>query len=154
MVEGRYVMTTQDMGDLKKIWRQVFIEEYGWPPEMLDLDEEKLLLHAVVYEGEKKQPVAAGTIEYGEDAFLISNVAVVAEKRNRLYGDFVLRMLVNKAVVSGGMPVRAEVTREAEKLFETVGFTACGVRYEKNGITLCPYELPLSNVKSCCSCTT
>ena len=153
MVEGKYITAMEDMSGLREIWQKVLLEECGWTSQMLDLDEEKLKLHAIAFEGTEKRPVAAGTIEYGEDAFFISNIAVLKEKRRTGYGDFIVRMLVNKAVITGGMPVRAEVTKEAEPLFQEVGFQADGVTYEKNGIVFCPYQLQQSQIKSCCDCS-
>lgn len=153
MVEGKYITAMEDMSRLQMIWQKTLLEECGWTAQMLDLDEEKLKLHAIAFEGADKHPVAAGTIEYGEEAFLISNIAVLKEKRRAGYGDFILRMLVNKAVIAGGMPVRAEVTEEAKPLFEEVGFQADGVEYKKNGIAFYPYQLLQSQIKSCCDCS-
>lgn len=152
MVEGKYITAMEDMSRLQMIWQKTLLTECGWTEQMLDLDEAKLKLHAIAFEGVEKQPVAAGTIEYGEEAFLISNIAVLGDKRRAGYGDFILRMLVNKAVIAGGMPVRAEVTEDARPLFEEVGFQVSGVKYEKNGIVFYPYQLLQSQIKSCCGC--
>jgi N-acetylglutamate synthase-like GNAT family acetyltransferase len=150
VVEGKYMTAMEDCSQAMKIWQQVLLKELGFEQEQLELDEEKLLLHAVAYEN--KIPVAAGTIEYGDSAFLIRNIAVLPDKRRQSYGDFVLRMLVNKAVLAGGMPLRAEVTTNAGPLFEEVGFSKCGTEYEKNDITFCPYELALEAIHHCCEC--
>ena len=74
------------------------------------------------------------------------------EFRRKKYGDFIVRLLIDKAMMSGAQMINADVLQEAVPLFETVGFTASGALYEKDGKQWLPMQLQAESIHKCCNC--
>ena len=86
-------------------------------------------MYALAYEGDA--PVATGGIAFDGESYRIQEVAVLPEFRRKKYGDFIVRLLIDKAMMSGAQTIEADVLQGAEALFQEVGFTETGIWYER-----------------------
>lgn len=105
-------------------------------------------MYALVYEGETA--VATGGISYDGESCQMKEVAVLPAFRGKKYGDFIVRLLIDKAMMSGAQMIDADVLQEVVQIFETVGFQAAGELYEKDGKRWFPMQLQTKNVHKCC----
>ena len=77
-------------------------------------------MYALAYEGDT--PVATGEITFDGESYRIQEVAVLPEFRRKKYGDFIVRLLIDKAMLSGAQTIEADVLQGTEVLFQEVGF--------------------------------
>lgn len=77
--------------------------------------------------------MATGGITFDGESYRIQEVAVLPEFRRKKYGDFIVRLLIDKAMLSGAQTIEADVLQGAEVLFQEVGFAEAGTWYEKEG---------------------
>lgn len=132
MIKGVYLNGEDDLTDAFLIREKVFIEEQGVPKE-LELDElDTYAIHAVAYDGEKA--VATGRIVYDGDTYKIGRVAVLKEERGKQYGDFIVRMLLDKAFLHGADEVVLGAQLQAVKFYEKIGFEQYGEIFDDAGI--------------------
>lgn len=133
MIQGKILSYGDDLTDIFNIRRKVFIEEKGIPEEKVFDQLDKEAMHVLVYENisncsdkrtvdKKKTPVAAGRIRYEDNVCKIDNVAVLKEYRNNQYGDFTVRMLLNKAFTAGIKDVQLLTTEDVTDFFRKIGF--------------------------------
>lgn len=83
----------------------------------------------LAYEGDT--PVATGEITFDGESYRIQEVAVLPEFRRKKYGDFIVRLLIDKAMLSGAQTIEADVLQGTEVLFQEVGFAEAGAGMKK-----------------------
>lgn len=96
--------------------------------------------------------MATGGITFDGESYRIQEVAVLPEFRRKKYGDFIVRLLIDKAMLSGAQTIEADVLQGAEVLFQEVGFAEAGTWYEKEGRQWQPMQLQAGNIHKCCNC--
>lgn len=139
MIKGVYLNGEEDLTDAFSIRRKVFIEEQKVPEE-IEMDElDAYAIHAVAYDGDKA--VATGRIIYDGDTYKIGRIAVLKEERGKQYGDFIVRMLVDKAFLHGAKEVLLGAQLPAVGFYEKIGFKPCGEEFEEAGIPHIPMKL-------------
>jgi predicted GNAT family N-acyltransferase len=153
MLEGRYLFFGDDLTDARRIRYEVFEKEQKVPHEIEfdNLDDEAI--HVVVYEDQK--PVGTGRLLFDGENYKIGRIAVIKEERGKKYGDFVVRMLIDKAFLMGAKRVYANVQLHSEKFYETIGFTRennniffeAGIEHVKMSITQKELCKPCKNMK-------
>ncbi len=123
LVQGKLLSIENDLSDVYYIRREVFINEMKLPESIVFDDQDEMAMNVIVYEevGSKKA-VATGRICFDGEACEISHVAVLKEFRRKKYGDFAVRMLINKAFTSGFHEVKSIVNSTSIKFFENIGF--------------------------------
>lgn len=148
MVFGRFVSGTGDLAQVKEIRQKVFIQELGIEEsgEMPD----EFCMYAVVYDGDC--PAGTGCISYDGDRFTIAGIAVLQEYRGQKYGDFLIRLLIDKAIMSNAREIYLDALAGTEKFFEITGFEKCGERYENRGKVWIPMLLHTDRIHKCCGC--
>ena len=124
---------TRQVADIRS---RVLEEECGLK---IEAEPEAFCMYALAYEGDT--PVATGGITFDGESYRIQEVAVLPEFRRKKYGDFIVRLLIDKAMLSG-----------AEVLFQGVGFAEAGAWYEKEGRQWQPMQLQAGNIHKCCNC--
>lgn len=146
MIQGKILTSGDNLEEAFEIRKKVFIEELGIPKEIqfdqLDME----AMHVLVYEEPskandlkidkiniEKKAVATGRIVYDGEECQISNVAVLTEYRNRKYGDFTVRMLLNKAFTAGVTNVTVNASQEVTKFFEKIGFRLIENEFKSTG---------------------
>ena len=97
MVEGKFFSGQDDLREIYQIRREVFTEELG---ELEEQDaNDAISMHALAYTEGK--PVATGRIRFDGWEFVIDKVAVRKEFRGMKYGDFIVRLLIDRAMMAG-----------------------------------------------------
>lgn len=143
-IQGKFKEFNDDLSDIYEIRRKVFIEEQG-VPEKEEYDEyDKSAIFCVIYEPNKNsqnneeenlKSVATGRLVLLEDGrYKIGRIAVLREYRGKQYGDMVVKMLVNKAFLSGASEVYVGAQIRAKGFYQTIGFEEYGVPYMESGI--------------------
>lgn len=150
MIRGKYLSGDDDLSEVYQLREAVFQRELGFPKELERDGYDKLAIHAVACEGEVT--VATGRILYDGEIYRISRVAVRADYRGSGYGDFVVRMLINKAMLSGAQEIYVSTLEAGRGMFEKIGFEVCGEAYENGGLVYLPMWIRLDNLHKCCDC--
>lgn len=179
MIEGKYLSGQEDLSEVYELRREVLQQELGLEEE-LDLDgQDEWAVHAVACQGETA--VAEGRILFDGEHYSISHVAVRRELRRQGYGDFVVRLLINRAMLAGAQELYAQVllpgtseeagndlrsgAPEAEEmvsgvdgeeqawriLLGKIGFVPCGSPRESGGHYRLPMCLKKENLHKCCN---
>lgn len=132
MIEGKYLSYGDDLDEVFKIRKEVFQVEQQVSEEIERdaLDQEAI--HVLVYSG--KKAVATGRILYDGNEYKIGRIAVLKEERGKEYGDFVVRLLVDKAFVSGAKEVLLGAQKQVIGFYEKIGFEVYGEPYMDAGI--------------------
>lgn len=136
-ITGKYILgALGGLEDILKIRRKVFIEEQGIPEEIeLDGQDDKAIFALAYEEGEDfKTPVASGRLLFLGDEFKIGRVCTLKQYRKKGYGDFVVRMLIDKAFTMGAKEVVVDAQLPAVDFYKTIGFTEIGEQFEEAGI--------------------
>lgn len=135
---------TRQVADIRS---RVLEEECGLK---IEEEPEAFCMYALAYEGDT--PVATGEITFDGESYRIQEVAVLPEFRRKKYGDFIVRLLIDKAMLSGAQTIEADVLQGTEVLFQEVGFAEAGTWYEKEGRQWQPMQLQAGNIHKCCNC--
>lgn len=150
MIKGVYLNGEEDLTDAFQIRRKVFIEEQK-VPERIEMDDmDAYAIHAVAYVSEKA--VATGRIIYDGETYKIGRIAVLKEERGKQYGDFIVRMLLDKAFLHGAKEVVLGAQLSAVGFYEKLGFRSFGEGYEEAGISHIPMKIRKEDVCSKCHC--
>ncbi len=150
MIEGKYLSGNDDLSQIYELREAVFQKELGFRKELERDGYDSLAIHAIAYENQV--PVATGRILFDGEIYRISRVAVGSEYRGKGYGDFIVRMLVNKALLSGAKEIYTSTLLTGQKMFQAIGFEVCGEAYENGGLTYLPMWLKQENLHKCCNC--
>lgn len=122
MIEGKLLYSDDELSEVYQIQKTVF----GNSIHNIEPDDENLFtIHAIVYEsGEEKKAVAAGSLNYNGEVCRLDRVAVLKENRGNYYGDFIVKILLNKAFMSEIKKVDITVEPNNIGFFKKIGFQA------------------------------
>lgn len=120
MIQGKFFSGNDDLTEIRKIRKAVFCEELGIEEEMEEDGQDALCMHVLAYDN--GVPVAVGRIFYDGWEFIISKVAVLKAHRHKMYGDFIVRMLIDKAMMSGAIEIKLESPESCTAFFKSIGF--------------------------------
>jgi N-acetylglutamate synthase-like GNAT family acetyltransferase len=149
MVRGKYMEGQAEVAEVEAVRRSVFVEEYGFCPEPME-EADAFRIHAVAYDDEAVAGV--GSISFDGERFEITHVAVLPAYRGKQYGDFIVRMLVNKAILANASEIYTSTTEQTCPFFETIGFEKRGQKGEYGGMSFYEMCLPSGKLKTCCGC--
>lgn len=132
LIQGKYLYLGNDLSEVYHIRSEVFCKEIGIKEE----DEKDSLdmqsVHVLIFSCDNTlKPVATGRISFDGNTYLITKVCVLKEERNKYYGDFAVRMLANKAFLSGAKDVIVETYIQNIEFYEKIGFAINGNSYVK-----------------------
>ncbi len=136
-ITGKYILgALGELDDIYAIRNKVFCEEQGIPFEVEHDDRDKEAIFALAFEeGEDfKKPVATGRLLFLEDSFKIGKIATLKEYRKMGYGDFVVRMLIDKAFTMGAKEIFVDAQLTAVDFYKTIGFRTVGDVFEEAGL--------------------
>ncbi len=146
MIYGRFAKEKQDLERAEAICRQVR-EELG----LADVgDDGEFILTALVFDGD--QPVGAGQVLFDGPCPEIAQVAVLPAYRGTGYGEFLVRMLVEKAASANAREVTLAARGGTEDFFARIGFAPEGEPYERGGARWQPMRLPGADHRICEGC--
>lgn len=151
MICGRYYLGLDHMEEIQPIRREVFGKELGYP-EDINFDEiDETAVHAVAYKDiDRTIPVATGRLhKVGED-YKIGRIAVKKEERGQGFGDFIVRMLVDKGLFMGANRVIVGAQPHAIRFYEKIGFKPTGETYMEAGIMHTVMEIKQNSICKAC----
>ena len=98
-------------------------------------DEDCEAIFALAFEeGEDfKKPVSTGRLLFLGEEFRIDQVVTLDEYRNKGYGDFVVRMLIDKAFTMGAKEIFVDSDLSLTEFFGKIGFRKVGDAFILNG---------------------
>lgn len=157
MIRGKLLSYGDDLKEVYGIRKEVFVKELGLSKEEEFDFEDSSAVHVVVYDEklihqkEQLTPVATGRITYDGEVCEIAHISVLKEYRNQEYGDFALRMLINRAMISGIEEIVLYSPKNIVAFFERVGFIRL-IRDEHQNIEPIKMVLNLKNISTMCHC--
>jgi Predicted acyltransferase len=148
LVEGKFLSYNDDLTDAFEIRKQVFQLEQGVKEEEEFDDLDKEAVHVVIYIQQKA--VATGRLLFDGDTFRIGRVAVLQEERGKQYGDFVVRMLMDRAFNSGAKEIFISAQIQTKGFYEKIGFQQDGEEFIEAGIRHIPMKIEQNHVCKGC----
>ncbi len=136
-ITGKYILGgLGDLSDIISIRDKVFIDEQGVSPELEHDGKDVEAIFALAFEeGEDfKKPVSTGRLLFLGDEFKIGRIATLKEYRGKGYGDFVVRMLIDKAFTMGAKEIFVDAQLHAVDFYKKIGFRPVGDVFEEAGI--------------------
>lgn len=135
MIQGKLLYSSDDLSEVFRIRKIVFVDEQGISEELERDDKDDQAIHAIVYCTEDSRiPVATGRIVYDGEVCKIGRIAVLKEYRNQGYGDFVVRLLVNKALTAGISSVVLHAQYHTVDFYKKIGFITEGESFYEAGV--------------------
>lgn len=118
MIEGKYLLFSDDFTDIFAVRKQC--EEYkGSSFVKDDLDDEAV--HVIAYED--GIPIGTGRLLMHSNSFEVDKICVIPQKRNQKIGDFIMRLLIEKANTFSARSIYCILTNPScESFFELFGF--------------------------------
>lgn len=151
LIQGKILSYGNDLSEVFDIRRKVFIEEQHIPDE-IEFDElDAEAMHVIVYEESgSKKAVATGRIIYDGEYCRIGRIAVLKEYRGKKYGDFTVRMLLNKAFTADIHEVTIDAQVKAIEFYHKIGFQDVGIDFMEAGIPHRKMIIRDTDVITCC----
>ena len=148
MVEGKFISGQEDLSEILRIREEVFGKEQA-VQNRTDMPDDKCM-HVIGYD--QGRPAAAGSIYYDGWECVIHSVAVREGCRGQGLGDFVVRMLIDRAFMANVLEMSVEVPVQLKGFFEKIGFH----QEENNGDpgkgTYIKMKLGKTELHKCCDC--
>jgi predicted GNAT family N-acyltransferase len=163
MIQGKILTYGDDLSEAFEIRSNVFVKEQGITEEEEYDDFDLEAIHVIVYEdvphqpngmintgGSYKKAVATGRIVYDGMSCNIGHVAVLKEFRGKKYGDFTVRMLLNKAFMAGIKEVTLITKSSDEDFFGKIGFQCSGNRFMESGEEFSHMNIHINDIQTKC----
>lgn len=153
MICGRYYLGLDHMNEIAPIRLEVFGAEQGIKEDIIFDETDEVAIHAIVYKDINRTiPVGAGRLyktDNGEE-YKIGRIAVKKEERGQGFGDFIVRMLVDKALMMGADRVLIGSQPHAVAFYEKIGFRPTGEKYVEAGIEHTVMEIRQNTICKAC----
>lgn len=153
MICGRYYLGLDHMEEIAPIRREVFGTEQGITDDILFDDDDETAIQAVVYkDSNRTEPVGVGRlIKLSTDGdYKIGRIAVKKSERGQGYGDFIVRMLVDKGLMMGANRVLVGSQPHAVGFYQKIGFRPIGESYVEAGMEHTVMEIKQSTICKAC----
>ena len=153
MICGRYYLGLDHMEEITPIRIEVFGAEQGWSDDILFDETDETAVQAVVYKDiDRTIPVGVGRLHKLADSedYKIGRIAVKKEERGQGYGDFIVRMLVDKGLLMGADRVLVGAQPHAIAFYEKIGFRPIGETYVEAGIVHTVMEIRQNTICKAC----
>ena len=151
MIRGRYIAGDGVIADALAIRKEVFQEEQHVPDELEFDGKDEYAMHIVVYD-DADRPVATGRMLAEPGQMLIGRIAVRRSERGKGYGDFTVRMMLDKAFACGAEKVVVHAQAHAAGFYEKLGFHISGEEMMEAGIRHLPMEITEPAFRNSCAC--
>ena len=122
MIQGKWITNSDDFATAHSILNHVFKQELLNNNNFLREDFDSMANHLMVLDVSKGEYVGYGRIIYDLENFIIDNVCVLEEYRHKKYGDFIVRVLVDKAILCNASDIFCSVPSYLTKFLEPIGF--------------------------------
>ena len=148
MVKGKFLSGNDDLSNVFAIRQKVFCEEQNIPVALERDSLDQGAIHVLIQS--HGLDVATGRLLVRENRYSIGRVAVLKEARGKYYGDFVVRMLLDKAFCLGATEVMISAQSNTVNFYKRIGFEECGQETLICGIPHIPMKIKHSNLCSMC----
>lgn len=132
MIEGKYHYFKDDLTKILEISNKVFHRNQTSHIDLSKMGSEQEIIYAVAYAN--SLPVATARLHCDKQIYNIDEIAVLVEERRKGYGDFIVRMLVDKAFTLGGEEVIIWSPSNIIEFFKKIGFKPYEDKFEQDGI--------------------
>lgn len=152
MICGRYYLGLDHMEEIAPMRREVFGTELGFPEDILFDEADETAIHVIAYKDINRTiPVASGRLyKMEEEDYKIGRIVVVKEERGQGFGDFIVRMLVDKALMMGADRVIVGSQPHAVRFYEKIGFRRTGETYVEAGVEHTLLEIRQNTICKAC----
>lgn len=121
MIRGRYLTSRDDRAEVFAVRNQVFVCEQGFSAEIEVDAHDDMAVYALAYL-EDGAPVATGRLYIDADRFYIGRVCALSRVRGQGFGDFIMRMLLARAMDLGAPAVHITAQLPVIDFYERYGF--------------------------------
>ena len=137
-IQGKYLVGgIDDIRECLAIRKEVFGGEQNFLSASTENVEDKEAIFVLGYETNaqgEEIAVATGRLIILEERFKIGRIAVKKECRGKHYGEFIVRMLIEKAFSMGAKEVIVGAQAHAISFYERIGFIKQAEEYYEDGI--------------------
>jgi predicted GNAT family N-acyltransferase len=152
MIHGELLSDKNDLTEVFKIRKIVFVDELGIPEEKEFDEYDKIAVHGIVYNGSSNiETIATGRLIYDGETAKLDKIAVRREFRGCSYGDFLVKMLLNKAFLMGIKEVTLISELSVEGFFREIGFKRNGDSYFESNKEYCRMLIHNQDINRLCS---
>jgi predicted GNAT family N-acyltransferase len=135
MIQGKYLLYNDDLTEVFQIRRNVFVIEKGLQEDRVFNEADIMAIHAAVYDSKLlMKAVATGRLLYDGTICRIDQLAVLKEYRGQYYGDFIVRMLLDRAFRADIKEVILDTEEACTEFFRKIGFHTTGESSDEDGI--------------------
>ncbi len=136
VIRGVYLTSKDDSTSVIAIRRAVFVDEQGFSSGSEPDAYDAMAMYALVYDDDT--PVGTGRLIVKGDRLTIGRVCVLKDWRGKGIGDFIMRMLLNRAqeLNAGSVVLSAQVERVG--FYTRYGFVPYGDVIDDEG---CPHRM-------------
>lgn len=152
MIRGKFISGDGDLSEVLSLRRRVFCDELGEPEQAVFDQLDGIAMHVAAFDGDGKTVAAGRGIMCGAYC-KIGFICVDKKQRGSEYGDFIVRMLCDRAFSCGAKTVRVGAREGAVGFYKKLGFefSAGGVfKKDKNGISVTEMEITADRLFSDC----
>lgn len=159
-ISGKILSYSDDLSQAFMIRREVFVKEQGIPEERVFDDMDHTALHVVVYEESRintedglkrvQKPVGSGRICFDGSNCKLGRIAVLKDYRGKKYGDFLVRMLLQKAFSAGIQEVTVDAQTSVEEFYSKIGFQRVGENFMEVGKEHCKMKIEEKYINTVC----
>ena len=126
MIQGKYLSVEDDLSDVFTIRKNIFIDEMGKDSSYINEGLDALSIHATVT-NEKDIVCGSGRLtlmldDNNDTSFSMDLLGVLPEERHKGYGEFLVRILADKAMLSGAESIKIECNLATAPFFEKLYF--------------------------------
>lgn len=151
LIQGKILSYGDDLTESHEIRREVFVDELKILEKSEFDDMDIMAMHVIVFEETgRKKAVATGRIIFDGAICEIGHIAVRKEYRGKKYGDFTVRMLLNKAFTAGIHEVICTVPCDQTTFFQSIGFRITEEELLENEIIKCKMMINEGDVMTSC----
>ncbi|TCT12250.1 putative GNAT family N-acyltransferase [Natranaerovirga pectinivora] len=120
MLKGEYRYGTDNLSEAFNIRKTVFGKEFNFLEEELFDDFELDSIHVLIYY--KDIAIGTGRLYYSGESYKIGRIAVLKEYRKNGIGEFLVNMLIDKALLLGADEVIVHSQERAVDFYKKLGF--------------------------------
>lgn len=123
MIKGKILGYGDNLSEVILIRKQVISQEAEYCNAEIPYNDDEFAVHAIVYNMNKyTKPVGTGRLYIKDGQYNLDNIMIIKEERNKKYGDFVIRLLINKAFSSGAKEIILDSPKHLVLYFQKIGF--------------------------------
>lgn len=154
-IKGKYLLGgLHDISECLAVRREVFGDEEQFLTAASKDSQDSSAIFVLAYETgglNDQKIVGTGRLIFLGDHYKINRVAVRKEYRGKKYGDFIVRMLLDKAVTMGAKEVYADVPEQIVPFYEQIGFVSEEKEHYEDGICHLLMKLSVSDYMPPCA---